>query len=77
MAAFTHLTCFKKLCEKIYFKKYCFMEQGFYELETEEAKMGSNSTMVETADTLVIESLFLAVHPSPLANLFFLDFSFF
>ena len=50
------------------------MEQSLYKLEAEEtevAKTGSNPTVVETANTLVVESLSLAVHPSPLADLFF------
>ena len=55
------------------------MEQGLYKLEAEEtevAKTGSNPAEVETADTLVVESLSLAVHPLPLADSFFFNSSF-
>ena len=56
------------------------MEQSLCKLETEEAevaKTGFNPTVVETADTLVVESLSLTACLLPLANLFFSDFSFF
>ena len=53
------------------------MEQGLCDLEAEEAKMGSNSTKVETADTLVVESLSLAAYLLFLADLFFFNSSFF
>ena len=54
MAASAYLLCLEKVYKKIYSKEYCFVEQGFYELETEEAevaKIGSNPIAVETADT--------------------------
>ena len=53
------------------------MEQSLCELKAEEAKMGSNSTVMETANILVMESLSLAVHLLPLTNLFFFSFFFF
>ena len=77
MAAFVWLTCLKKIYEKIYSKEYCLVEQGFYKLEAEEAKMGSNPAEVETADTLVMKSLSLAVHLLLLADLFLFNSSFF
>ena len=55
------------------------MEQSLCELEAEEAKVaktGSIPTVVETADTLVVESLSLTFHLLPLADLFFFDSSF-
>jgi len=55
------------------------VEQSLCKLEAEEvavAKMGSIPTEVEIADTLVVESLSLTVHLSPLADLFFFVFSF-
>jgi len=55
------------------------VEQGLCKLEAEEvvvAKTGSIPTEVETADTPVVESLSLTVHPLPLTDLFFFDFSF-
>jgi len=55
------------------------MEQSFCELEAEEAevaKMGFNSTVVETANTLVVESLSLMAYLLPLADLFFFNSSF-
>ena len=54
------------------------MEQSLCELkaeETEVAKMGFNPTVVETADTLVVESLL--VHLLSLADLFLFDSFFF
>jgi len=80
MAASAQLTCLKKVCKKIHSKKYCLIEQSLCELEAEEvkvAKTGSNPTVVETANTLVVESLSLAVHLLPLADLFFFNSSFF
>ena len=62
------------VCKRIHFKEYYFIKQGLYKLETEEAKMGFNLIVVETADTLIIKSLFLMVHSSLLADLFFLSF---
>ena len=50
------------------------MEQSLCKLKAEEvvvAKMGSNPIVVETANTQVVESLFLVVHLLPLTNLFF------
>ena len=61
-------------------KELHLAEQSLYELETEEnvgAKTGSNSAEVETADTLVVESLSLAVHLLFLADLFLFNSSFF
>ena len=65
------------VCERIHFKEYYFVEQSLYELETEEAKMGSIPTIVETVNILVVESLSLEVYPLPLADLFFFNSSFF
>ena len=59
MAAFAYLLCLEKVCEKICSKEYCFVKQSLCKLETEEtevAKMGSNLTVVETANTLKVES---------------------
>ena len=56
------------------------MEQDFYKLEAEEAevaKMGSIPTVVETAYTLVVESLSLMACLLSLADLFFFNSSFF
>jgi len=47
------------------------VEQSLCELEVEEAKTDSNPTVVETVNTLVVESLSLAVYLSLLADLFF------
>jgi len=77
MAAFAHLTHLKKLYKKIYSKEYCFVEQSLCELKAEKAKMGSNPTVVEIADTQVVESLSLIAHLLPLTDLFFLSSSFF
>ena len=49
------------------------MEQSLYKLEAKEAKMaktGSIPTVMETANTLVVESLSLAVYLLFLTNLF-------
>jgi len=72
-----YLLCLKKVHEKIYFKEYCLVEQSLCTLEIEKAKTGSNPTIVETADILIVESLSLAVHLLPLANPSFFGFSFF
>jgi len=56
------------------------VEQSLHELEAEEAevaKTGSNLTVVETVDTLEVESLSLMAHLSPLVNPFFFNSSFF
>jgi len=56
------------------------VKQSLCELETKEtavAKMGSNPTVVETADILVVEFLFLVVYLLSLANLFFFNSFFF
>ena len=56
------------------------MEQSLCELEAEEAevaKMGSNPTVVETANTLVVESLSPTAYPLLLADPFSFDSSFF
>jgi len=61
-------------------KELHLAEQSLYELETEEnvgAKTGSNLTVMETAYTLAVKSLSLTAHPSPLADPFFLNSSFF
>jgi len=39
--------------------------------------MGSNPTVVETTDTLAMESFSLVVYSLPLANLFVFNLSFF
>jgi len=55
------------------------MEQSLCELKAEEVKvvkMGSIPTEVETADTLVVESLSLTAHLLPLADSFFFNSSF-
>jgi len=59
MVASTYLFYLEKVCEKIYFKEYHFIEQGLCKLETEEAevaKIGSIPTVVEMTDTLGVES---------------------
>ena len=58
-------------------KELRLAEQGLRELKAKEAKMGSNPTVVETADTLAVESLSLIACLLPLANLFFFNSSFF
>ena len=53
------------------------MEQGFCELEAEEAevaKTGSIPTVVETVYILAVKSLSLIVYLLPLADLFFFLF---
>ena len=80
MAVSTQLTHLEKVYEKIHSKEYHFMEQDLYELKAEEAevaKMGSIPTVVETAYTLVVESLSLMAHLLPLADPFFFNSSFF
>jgi len=77
MVMSAQLTHLKRLYDKIYSKEYHFVEQGLYKLETEEAKIGFNPTVMETANTLMVESLSLAVYLSSLADLFFLSFFFF
>jgi len=80
MVASAQLTCLEKVCEKICFKEYCFVEQGLCELEAEEvkvAKIGSNPSVMETVDILVVESLPLMACLLPLADLFFFNSSFF
>jgi len=55
------------------------VEQSLCKLEakeTEVAKTGSIPTVVETAYTLVVESLSPTAHPLPLADLFFFNSSF-
>ena len=79
MAASAHLLYLEKVYKKIHFKKYCLVEQSLYKLEAEEAevaKTGSIPTVVETAYTLVVESLSLTVHLLPLADPFFFNSSF-
>ena len=79
MAASAHLFCLEKVCEKIYSKEYCFVEQSLYELETEEAevvKMGSILTVVETTNTPEVVSSAFMVYWLPLTNLFAFNFSF-
>ena len=59
MAASAHLLCLEKVCEKIYSKEYCLVEQSLYELETEKAKMaktGSNLIVVEITNILKVVS---------------------
>jgi len=56
------------------------VEQNLHKLEAEEVKVtktGSNPTVVETADILVVESLSSTACPLPLADLFFFNSSFF
>ena len=77
MAISAQLIYFKKVYKKICFKEYCLVEQDLCELETEEAKMSSNPTVVETADTQVVEFLSPTTHLLPLADLFFFNSSFF
>jgi len=55
------------------------VEQSLYELETEEVKMAKTDsilTEVETADTLIVESLSPTAYSSPLADPFFFNSSF-
>jgi len=61
----------------VHSKELYLAEQSLYELEAEEAKMGSNPAEVETVDTPVVESLSPAVHLLLLANLFLFNSSFF
>ena len=56
------------------------MEQGLYELKTEEIKMaktGSIPSVVETTNILGVESPVFKAHWLPLTDLFIFDFSFF
>ena len=56
LAVYAQLTCLKMGYKRIHFKKYYFVEQSLYKLETEEAKMGSNLAAMEIADILGVES---------------------
>ena len=59
MAVLTYLLHLEKVCKKIYSKEYCLVEQSLCELETKEAevaKMGSIPIIMETANTLGVES---------------------
>ena len=75
--AYTQLTRLEMVYKKIHSKEYYFVEQSLHELEAEEAKMGSNPTVVETVDILVVESLSLMAYLLSLADLFFFSFFFF
>ena len=77
MAISVYLTCLERLYKKICFKEYHFVKQNLCELKAEEAKTGSNLTVVETVNTLVVKSLSLVVYLLPLVDLFFFNFSFF
>ena len=51
--------------KKIHSKKYCFVEQGLYKLETKEtevAKTGSIPTVIKTIDILGVESPVFKTH---------------
>ena len=52
-------------------KGWKLVEYNFSELETAEAKMDSNPTIVETADTQAVKSLSLIIHLLPLTDSFF------
>ena len=80
MTVLAHLLYLEKVYKKIYSKEYCLVEQSFCKLKTEEtkvAKMGSNLIIVETADTLKVESPVFKAYQLPLTNLFVFDLSFF
>ena len=77
VAAIVKVQCLSWVWGMVCSKELYLAEQSLYELEAEEAKMGSNPTAVETANTQVVESLSLVVYPSPLADPFFFGFSFF
>jgi len=80
MAVFAYLLCLEKVCKKIYSKKYCLVEQGLHKLKAEEAEMaktGSNLTVIETVNTLGVESLVFKAYWLPLTNLFAFNLSFF
>ena len=65
--------------KRIHSKEYHFVEQSLYKLETEEAevaKTGSNSTMVEIANTLVTKSPVFETHQLPSTNPFAFNLSF-
>ena len=73
MAVLAYLLCLKKICEKICSKEYCFVEQGLCKLETKEtkvAKTGFNPIIVETVNTLKMESPVFKTYQLPLTNLF-------
>jgi len=80
MTAFAYLLHLKKVCKKICFKKYHFVEQSLYELkaeETEVAKTGSIPSAVETTGILKVVSPAFKVYWLPLTNLFVFDLFFF
>ena len=76
MVVSAYLICFKQFYKKIYFKEYCLVEQSLYKLKTEEAKTGSNPTVVETTNILKVVSPVSEVHWLLLTDLFAFDFSF-
>ena len=66
MAVLAHLLYLKKIYKKIYSKEYCLVEQSLYKLETKEAevaKIGSIPIIIETVNTLGVESpaVFLSI----------------
>ena len=74
--AFTHLAHLKKVCKRVHFEGWKQVEQSLHKLKTEEAKIGSNPAKMETTGTPVMESLFLVVHLSLLADPFLFNSSF-
>ena len=80
MAVSIYLLCLKKGYKKICSKEYCFVEQSLCELKTKKTKVtkiGSNPTMVETANILGVESPVFKTYQLPLTNLFVFNLSFF
>ena len=77
---YAQLTCLKTVYKRIHSKEYCLVKQSFCELETKEAevaKMDSIPTVVETANTLKVESSISKAHQLPLADPFAFNLFFF
>jgi len=54
-----YLLHFEKVCVLVHFKKYCFIKQNLFKLETKEVKIvkiNFNSTKVEIVNILGVES---------------------
>ena len=74
------MSCLEKVYKCVCSEGWKCVKQGLCKLEAEKVKvtkMGSIPTVVETAYTSVVESLFLMACLLPLADLFFFNSSFF
>jgi len=62
--------CLKKVCKKVCFKEWRFIEQGLRKLKAKEAKMDSVPEEVETVYILIVVSSNNPAYLLPLTNLF-------